>query len=182
MASPKDVIMDEGATDVHKPFTVEENIRQLNEIDKNIVRLMDHTATALNAVSMPTSSTDPSKPVSDSGDQKEAQKEALQTATDSFLNTLHSVDVKMKRQIMALEEAGIINLSSTSGSKQEAGSTTASAASKTSLKPDGMGNLGNLDVGWLNSRGSKVEREMEAELWSKAKDFLENEGDDLKMG
>jgi hypothetical protein len=43
-----------------------------------------------------------------------------------------------------------------------------------------MGNVGSLDVGWLNSRGSKVERDMEAELWGKAKDFLEKEGDKFK--
>jgi hypothetical protein len=28
-------------------------------------------------------------------------------------------------------------------------------------------------VGWLNSRSGKVGRDMEAELWSKAKSFLE---------
>lgn len=97
-------------------------------------------------------------------------------ATGSFLDALHGVDVKMKRQIMALEEAGIINLAAQQ--KQEPGST----AGKASLKPNGMGNVGNLDVGWLNSRGSKVEREMEAELWAKGKGFLEKEGVNIKMG
>ena len=30
-----------------------------------------------------------------------------------------------------------------------------------------------LDVGWLNSRSGKVGRDMEAELWAKARAFLE---------
>lgn len=161
--------MGEGAADTHKPFTVEENIRQLNDIDRSVVQLMNHTATALNAVS---NQSDGSKPETDSA----SQKEALHMATGSFLDALHGVDVKMKRQIMALEEAGIINLAAQQ--KQEPGST----AGKASLKPNGMGNVGNLDVGWLNSRGSKVEREMEAELWAKGKGFLEKEGVNIKMG
>lgn len=171
MASPNDVPMNEGGAAIHKPFTVEENIRQLNDIDKSIVQLMNHTATALKAVSIPPPSpangADGSKPEADPA----SQKEALHAATDSFLDILHSVDVKMKRQIMALEEAGIVNLAPVP--KQEPGST----GTKPSLKPNGMGNVGSLDVGWLNSRGSKVEREMEAELWTKAKEYLEKEGD-----
>lgn len=177
MASPNDVPMDEG-DDIHKPFTVEENIRQLNDIDKSIAQLMDHTATALHAVSIPISS--PSSTDQSGESRPEAnptsQKEALHTATDSFLDTLHKVDVMMKRQIMALEEAGIVNLAP--AQKQEPGST----ATKTSLKPNGMGSVGTLDVGWLNSQGSKVEREMEVELWSRAKEFLEKDKDNIKIG
>jgi hypothetical protein len=33
--------------------------------------------------------------------------------------------------------------------------------------------LGKLDIGWLNSRSGRVERDMEAELWEKARTFLE---------
>lgn len=174
MASPHDVDMGEGDMDVHKPFTVQENIRQLNDIDQSIVQLMNHTATALNAFTVSSSSTPADATKSEA--ETSAQKEALNTATDSFLEILHSVDVKLKRQIMALEEAGIVNLAN--APKQEPGA----ASVKASLKPNGMGSVGNLDVGWLNSRGSRVERDMEAELWAKAREFLEKEGDKLKMG
>lgn len=78
---------------------------------------------------------------------------------DAFLLTLHSVDVRLKRQIMGLEEAGIISLKENKG--------------QASLEPNGIGNIGNLDVGWLNSRSNKVERDMEAELWERAKEHLE---------
>lgn len=36
------------------------------------------------------------------------------------------------------------------------------------------GGLGALDVGWLNSRNDNVGKEMEAELWGKAKKFVTN--------
>jgi Mediator complex protein len=35
------------------------------------------------------------------------------------------------------------------------------------------GGMGKLDIGWLNSRSGRVERDMEAELWEKARTFLE---------
>lgn len=34
------------------------------------------------------------------------------------------------------------------------------------------GGLGNLDIGWLNSRNDNVDKEMESELWNKASTFL----------
>jgi len=78
---------------------------------------------------------------------------------EAFLSTLHSVDVKLRRQIMGLEEAGIVSLKENKGT--------------VSPEPNGVGSIGNLDVGWLNSRSNKVERDMEAELWSKARTQLD---------
>jgi hypothetical protein len=173
MESSKDVIMGQDDPLEHsqasEPFTIEENIHQLNAIDKSIAQLMSRTATALNALTTPSSNTSAAD-----GDhlvlEPPAQKEAFKSATDSFLTTLHSIDLRMKRQIMALEEAGIVNLSSTS--RQDPSGST-----KASLKPNGVGTVGNLDVGWLNSRSTRVEREMEAELWRDAKDFLQKRQD-----
>ncbi|KAM5356501.1 hypothetical protein ACJ41O_003147 [Fusarium nematophilum] len=176
MASPRDVAMgDADESRIHEPFTVEENIRQLNAIDKSVVQLMSHTATALNSLTTPSSSTgggtnpDPSVEAAKPSLDTPSQKDAFRSATDSFLTTLHSIDVRMKRQILALEEAGIVNLSNPQ--RQEPNGPV-----KPSLKPNGIGAVGNLDVGWLNSRGTRVERDMEAELWSKAKDVLQKEG------
>jgi hypothetical protein len=36
------------------------------------------------------------------------------------------------------------------------------------------GGMGKLDIGWLNSRSGKVGRDNEAELWAKARRFLED--------
>lgn len=41
-------------------------------------------------------------------------------------------------------------------------------------KPFVQGTLGNLDIGWLNSRSAIVDRNMERELWQSAKTFLED--------
>jgi len=38
----------------------------------------------------------------------------------------------------------------------------------------------NLDIGWLNSRSGRVEKELEAELWTKANLFLEELLDENK--
>ena len=39
---------------------------------------------------------------------------------------------------------------------------------------DFEGGTGKLDIGWLNSRSGKVGRDNEAELWMKARTFLED--------
>ncbi|KAF4466671.1 Mediator complex subunit Med11 [Fusarium albosuccineum] len=176
MASPDDVVMgDTGESRPQEPLTVEENIQQLNAIDNSVVQLMNHTATALNALTAPSSApgSDPTAEAAKPSLNPPSQKAAFQSATDSFLTTLHSIDVKMKRQIFGLEEAGIINLANPQ--RQEP-----NGPPKASLKPNGMGAVGNLDAGWLNSRGTRVERDMEAEIWSKAKDLLHKEGEQNK--
>lgn len=171
MASPNDLIMSQDGQSqqsrVSEPFTIEENIHQLNAIDKSIAQLMSQTATALNALTTQASNTSAPNGETSSLDPP-AQKEAFKSATDSFLTTLHSIDVRMKRQIMALEEAGIVRLSNTP--RQDP-----NGATKGSLKPNGVGTVGNLDVGWLNSRSTRVERDMEAELWQDAKEFLQKQ-------
>jgi hypothetical protein len=84
------------------------------------------------------------------------RREAFASATDTYLKALHSVDVNLKRQINGLDEAGIIkqeDYDDEDPPKGEKGKT--------------------IDVGWLNTRSNKVGRDMEAELWVKARTFLE---------
>lgn len=169
MAS-EDIAMGDSDNQGSEPFTIEENIQQLNSIDKRIVELMKHTSTALNSLTTPALSQDAPSTETATLDPT-AQKAAFKQATDSFVTTLHGIDVHMKRQIMALEEAGIINLSAADRQQQ----TGPNATTKASLRPNGVGTVGNLDVGWLNSRSTRVERDMEAELWGQAKSLLERE-------
>lgn len=160
------------ATKEYQPFTVEENIQQLNAIDQSIVQLMEHTATSLNALT----TTLPELYTSEAPQstvQPASQKEAFRTATDSFLSTLHSIDVRMKRHILALEETGVVDLTPRKR-------MTLHEKPPPTLKPDGVGIVGGMDVGLLTSRSSKVERDMERELWEKTRQFLEKEGDKLK--
>ena len=82
---------------------------------------------------------------------------------DAFVSTLHYIDVHLKRQILGLEEAGIIDLSNDAEANAEKGD----------VRPTAVGTVGGLDIGWLNSRGDRVERGMEGELWEKGRGFLE---------
>ena len=92
----------------------------------------------------------------------EDRKSAFTKATSDYFAALSYVDVNLRRQIYALEEANIIPVDipkevvATDGAKAVVGS----------------GAMGNLDVGWLNSRNEKVGTDMEAELWTQAKDLL----------
>lgn len=91
---------------------------------------------------------------------------------DKFLTTLHKVDVRVKREVFALEEAGILTIDKIKVKEDD--DTLGDQAAKQTLEPNGMGMVGNLDVGWLNSRSNQVEMEMEAELWTNARKALEN--------
>ncbi|ODA78997.1 hypothetical protein RJ55_04587 [Drechmeria coniospora] len=174
MATLDDVVMADSQDEQYQPFTLEENINQLNAIDKSIVELMAHTATALNALTTPATT----KTSDTTGEASRppaldpaSQKDAFRSATNSFLTLLHSIDVRMKRQVLALEEAGIVNLSN--AQRQESPNTGTTVAPKASPQPNGVGDVGTLDVGWLNSRSTRVEREMEAEAWQDARELLE---------
>lgn len=78
------------------------------------------------------------------------------------------VDVNLRRQILALEEAGIIPF----GKRDIPGEGDASAGQGKAVRESG--GLGNLDVGWLNSRNDKVGKEMEAELWMQARELVDS--------
>ncbi|KXH66634.1 mediator complex protein [Colletotrichum salicis] len=161
-------------TPTNEPFTLQERIQQLCEIDTQIVSLMSHTSSALSALGAPpkTASSDPSAP---SQPSPSSQTQTFKTSMDALLSTLHTVDVHMKRQILSLEEASIIKLHNDADPKtrQPVMNEDAKIVARPSLEPNGVGTIGNLDVGWLNSRNNKVERDMEAELWAKMRELLE---------
>jgi hypothetical protein len=95
----------------------------------------------------------------------EGETSDFPTATNTYLNELHSVDIRLKRQIHGLVEAGIITKETPSilGKPEEQNQDVARNVADRGW-----------DVGWLNTRSGKVERDMEAELWAKAKNFLEH--------
>jgi hypothetical protein len=151
------------------PMTIPERIHQLNQIDKNIVLLMSHTAQALDSLTHKPSA-DADSPTSPTA----AQEESFRSAMDALLKTLHAVDVHMKRQIWALEEAGIVKLPERlSAAEKLTVDSEAKLLARSSLEPNGVGAVGTLDVGWLNSRSTRNERDMEAELWGRARALLE---------
>lgn len=107
-------------------------------------------------------------------ESKDHQLQVFQDSMNEFLRTLRTVNVGMKRQIWGLEEAHIISLDSKEPQniRDEGGEAQGAGRRNGPIKPDGDGKIGGLDVGWLNSRSDKVERDMEADLWKEAESFL----------
>jgi len=90
------------------------------------------------------------------------------------------VDVGLRRQIYGLEEADIIPAEKVKKGKESQGGFGAAAGlgalagkSAPTTESAGVDGMGKLDIGWLNSRSGRVGRDMEAELWERARGFLE---------
>ncbi|KAI0434587.1 hypothetical protein F5Y09DRAFT_235802 [Xylaria sp. FL1042] len=150
------------------PFTKAERIQQLGDIDKKIVSLLRSTAQALQCLGKRVTPNDNVAATDTNPTQQ------FKESMDEFMKTLRTVNVGMKRQIWGLEEAGIISLGKKEiSTKEEGGEVQASNARTGLLEPDGNGKIGGLDVGWLNSRSNKVEKDMEADLWQEAEDILQ---------
>ncbi|ELR05967.1 hypothetical protein VC83_08183 [Pseudogymnoascus destructans] len=134
-----------------KHLTKAERIKQLNEIDQSITKLLESASLAIKSL---TSINSPSE-------TSASRRETFTAATDTYLKDLHSVDVRLKRQIKGLDDAGVI----------KAEPETEEEGDKGKQAPETKN--GAIDVGWLNTRGNKVGRDMEAELWEKARNFLD---------
>ncbi|KAK2602484.1 hypothetical protein N8I77_009012 [Diaporthe amygdali] len=168
--------------DIHAPFTRAERMQQLADIDHDIASLLDLTGTAIQSLgkqSLPTPSNNstsnnaPEQAESQPQPSAAEQTRQFEDAMNKFLSTLHSVDARLKRQILGLDEAGIISLPSNKDAAKDKPKDDDGPVPKPALEPNGVGMVGDLDVGWLNSRSNQVEREMEAELWTKARTNLE---------
>lgn len=96
---------------------------------------------------------------------------------------LSSIDVRLRRHISALEDVEIIpfeTIAKDSQSSRDAPVVNMPMSNNLLARP-GMsgrdavtnGGMGNLDVGWLNSRNNNVGRAMEANLWKEAHELLE---------
>jgi hypothetical protein len=209
--------------DIHKPFTPGERIQQLSEIDQDTASLLVHLSSAMRALATPPGTTLPRNnnnntavngnnntpsdiplPDADADASQEDPVSAFQTSQAAFFTTLDRIDKHLTRQILALEEAGIITLRNTGGAEAQQGdagltgqqpgggdvvaggkarAAASAAAGPKRLEPDGMGRYGSLDVGKLNMASSTVERDMERELWRGAREELARvvgEGDKME--
>lgn len=115
---------------------------------------------------------------SDQNMSPQERRQAFEAASNSYLRTLQSVDVRLRRQILGLEESDIIPADKvkTKIKGRPAGGPVApgQASANKADEVTGDGGMGNLDIGWLNSRSGRVGRDMEAELWAKSRKFLED--------
>ncbi|KAK2630290.1 hypothetical protein QTJ16_001110 [Diplocarpon rosae] len=149
----------------HTPFSKAERIQQLNDIDKSITQLLESAGLALQTLSATQSQTE--EPIS-------SRKKAFQEASNSYLTTLQKLDVMLRRNIWGLEEANIINPEKARKKMPQTGNgIPGRAVPEADAATADVNSMGKLDIGWLNSRSGRVGRDMEAELWERARIFLE---------
>lgn len=148
---------------------------------QDLSHLLHSAGAAIEALTLP--------PSSSSSAEEENPNEKFRNTAAQYFSLLSSIDVRLRRQIYALEEADILSPSSSAVEKFELqlpgsqGSTSALGSSQgTTGASGGKGGVGMgvLDVGWLNSRNDSVGKEMEAELWRELEGLVE--GVEKKMG
>ncbi|KAL4740993.1 mediator complex protein-domain-containing protein [Aspergillus similis] len=140
-------------------FTSADRIRQLNEIDKDVAKLIHSAGLAIQALTNARSN-DPTTPAS-ADNSLDSHKARFKEATSQYFALLSSIDVRLRRQVYALEEASIL----APDSSYRAGDSGSAAAAGGTSNP--------LDVSWLNSRKDTVGKEKEAELWAAARQFVQ---------
>ena len=164
-------------------------IRELSAINADVAAMLRSAGDAINSLT--------NRPLSKTADEGEdtqmtdssykamlsVRKKAFTEHTKAYYTNLQAVVARLRRQAYALEEAGIITAEApglSSGAQQRqtvstAGPGRAQSAVQSTQEPERItnGGLGNLDVGWLNSRGNKVGAEKESELMEEAKRLLE---------
>lgn len=97
----------------------------------------------------------------------DSQKAAFSEATESYFSTLSTIDVRLRRNVYALEEAGLIP----PGDPHRDGKRGAAAAHSNEAHTGGNGPL---DSSWLNARSSNsVSKGMDQEIWTDARKFVE---------
>ncbi|KAL8829686.1 MAG: hypothetical protein Q9191_001867 [Dirinaria sp. TL-2023a] len=162
-------------------LTHTDHIKQLNGIDQNVAKLLQCAGLAVKALTKPSSLERGNE--SQELPSTQIQKKEFTEATTQYFDLLSSIDIELRQQIHALEEADILPIEAAVRENQVDSdplpASSAGAGAGAGAKPPGSirsdvinGGLGNLDVGWLNSRNDNVEKEMEAELWKKASAFL----------
>ncbi|KAK2765427.1 hypothetical protein FQN54_008275 [Arachnomyces sp. PD_36] len=146
-------------------FTSADRIRQLNDIDKDVAKLLHSAGIAVQALTNRAPKTD--SPTTSSPDSLESHREIFKTATSQYFALLSSIDVRLRRQVYALEEASIIPAESSS----KAGETVGAAGNTTAASTTNP-----FEISWLNSRKDTVGKDKEAELWEEAREFVEKLG------
>ena len=153
-------------------FTPADRIVELNEIDKVRVAILSFTSlltqpksvasllhSASGAIQILANSPTNSPP------SLEAQKTAFTEHTSTYFSTLSAIEVRLRRQVYALEEAGLI----APGNERDAKRGRAAGSDEREVVAGG-----SLDVSWLNARAKDaVGLQMEKELWSRARALVE---------
>lgn len=172
---------------LNQTITSADRIRQLNDVDKvnalqapsqtiqeapityntpyfqDVANLIHSAGLAVQALTNARS--DDSPPATATADMSlDSHKSRFKEATSQYFALLSSIDVRLRRQVYALEEASVLAPDSAS----RTGEGTAGGG--------GTGAANPLDISWLNSRKDTVGKDKEAELWAAARGFVEQIG------
>ncbi|KAK5006445.1 hypothetical protein LTR28_006483 [Elasticomyces elasticus] len=165
-------------------FTSADRIRELSVINTDVSAMLAAAGQAINSL---TNRPLPSNQDGDGhsmnsltqSDSLQDHKQAFTENTTAYYTHLQAIVARLRRQVYALEEAGIIEAEARNHNAIAAKSVTlpgtGGQAGRTGPEPEKItnGGLGNLDVGWMNSRGNNVGAQKEAELIEEAKQMLE---------
>ncbi|OQE19109.1 hypothetical protein PENSTE_c016G08068 [Penicillium steckii] len=153
-------------------FSSADRIRQLNDIDRDVAQLINSAGLAIQALTNAKPNAD--SDTHDAGNASlEAHKTQFKDATSKYFALLSSIDVRLRRQLYALEEASVMG----PDTPQQTNSTTSSGVGSTGASAGtgvGTGAANPLDISWLNSRKDTVGKDKEAELWTAAREFVAN--------
>ncbi|KAI1925914.1 hypothetical protein LOZ65_002726 [Ophidiomyces ophidiicola] len=147
-------------------FSAADRIRQLNEIDQDVAKLLHAAGLAVQALTnAPLPTDNPSQTASSSSEKNvlDAHKDAFKEASSQYFSLLSSIDVRLRRQVYALEEASIIRPESAVKAGEGVG---------IGAVPPAPGSTNPLEISWLNTRKDTVEKEKEALLWADAREFV----------
>ncbi|KAI4203959.1 MAG: hypothetical protein LQ348_001342 [Seirophora lacunosa] len=154
-------------------ISASDRIEQLNNVDRDVAKLLQYAGTAIKAL---TSAAPESNGNQDDQAQNIEQRKAdFSAASSEYFGTLSSIDVRLRRHITALEKAGILPSEMGAADLQSVQSDAKSSQLSTANNRTTItnGGLGNLDIGWLNSRSDHAEKPMEAELWEEAQRMVQ---------
>ncbi|KAJ5807909.1 hypothetical protein N7474_009178 [Penicillium riverlandense] len=154
-------------------FTSADRIRQLNEVDKDVAELIHSAGLAIQALTnAEPDASNPSAAVPDGS--LESHKTQFKEATARYFALLSSIDVRLRRQVYALEEADVLapEPAARAGDTTSAGAGAGTGVGATATATgDGEGDP--LDISWLNSRKDTVGMDKEAELWAAASELVQ---------
>ncbi len=139
-------------------FTPATRITELNAVDTSITTLLTSAATTVGILSNSPSCAPNPPPTT----LEEAQSQ-LTDAVETFFSTLSTIEVRLRRNIYALEEAGLVE----TGDEKDARKRRALGTEMARVGG------GPLDPSWLNARADNgVEAALKKELLRDVKAFL----------
>ncbi|KAJ5365453.1 Mediator complex subunit Med11 [Penicillium concentricum] len=145
-------------------FTSADRIRQLNDMDKDVTKLLHSAGLAIQAL---TNAKPDSSSVAPDG-SLDSHKTRFKEASAKYFALLSSADVTLRRQIYSLEESSLVGPEKGSrAGDTKAGARNEGVAGAKSRAPN------SLDISRLNTRKDTVGKDKEAELWAAARKFVE---------